>query len=161
MYALVLEYSGKSGWPPMSPALSVYLDLIRFTAAFVVFLGHVSGERFTGGLRGFWHLGRFADNAVIAFFVLSGFVIAYVAENRERTPQAYAVSRLARIYSVALPALIATFLLDAMGRAIDPSAYSTAWGYVDHGRLWQFLSGLLFVNPTSLTGRLDSRSGIT
>jgi peptidoglycan/LPS O-acetylase OafA/YrhL len=130
----------------MSPALSVYLDLIRFTAAFVVFLCHVSGGRLTGGLRGLWHLDHFADNAVIAFFVLSGFVIAYVAENRENMPQTYAISRIARIYSVALPALIATFVLDAIGRAIDPSAYSIAWGYVDHGRLWQFLSGLLCLN---------------
>jgi peptidoglycan/LPS O-acetylase OafA/YrhL len=130
----------------MLPALSIYLDVIRFTAAFTVFLGHVSGERLTGGLLGLWRVGHFADNAVIAFFVLSGFVIAHVVEGREKTLRTYAISRLARIYSVALPALIATLLLDTVGRTIDPQAYNIAWGYVDHDRLWQFLSGLLFVN---------------
>lgn len=130
----------------MPPALSIYLDVIRFTAAFTVFLGHVSGERLTGGLRGLWRAGQFADNAVIAFFVLSEFVIAHVVDGREKTPRTYAISRLARIYSVALPALITTLLLDTVGRTIDAQAYNIAWGYVDHDRPWQFLSGLLFVN---------------
>ena len=69
----------------MNRATSLYLDLVRFTAALVVFFGHICGSRFTGGL--FWQVGPYADEAVDVFFVLSGFVIAYVAENRERTPE--------------------------------------------------------------------------
>lgn len=65
----------------MTSEVSIYLDAIRFTAAMVVFLGHVSGQRLTGGLL--WQVGRYMDDAVIVFFVLSGFVIAHVASERE------------------------------------------------------------------------------
>jgi peptidoglycan/LPS O-acetylase OafA/YrhL len=42
----------------------------------------------------------------VAFFVISGFVISYVTEKRENTIHAYAFSRLSRLYSVAIPALL-------------------------------------------------------
>src|SRR6185437_2556879 len=58
----------------------------------------------------------------------------------------YFVSRAARIYSVALPALIVTFVLDAIGRSMRPDLYTPVWGYVATGQLWQFVSGLFFVN---------------
>lgn len=130
----------------MNRATSVYLDAIRFLAAFAVFVGHISGERFTAGL--FWQVGPYGSEAVDVFFVLSGFVIAYVADGRENTPFEYAVSRAARIYSVAIPALVTTFILDAIGRAIDPGLYSAAWGYAWDGRGEQFLRALLFLNET-------------
>ena len=41
----------------MNRATSLYLDLARFIAALVVFLGHVSGQRLTGGL--FWQFGPY------------------------------------------------------------------------------------------------------
>jgi peptidoglycan/LPS O-acetylase OafA/YrhL len=53
---------------------------------------------------------------------------------------------MARVYSVALPALILTFALDAIGRWARPDLYSSVWGYVADGRVWQFASGLLLVN---------------
>jgi peptidoglycan/LPS O-acetylase OafA/YrhL len=43
--------------------------------------------------------------AVIVFFVLSGFVIAFVTDGRDRTLAGYALNRLSRLWSVALPAL--------------------------------------------------------
>jgi peptidoglycan/LPS O-acetylase OafA/YrhL len=121
---------------------SLYLDIIRLSAAMVVFLGHISGQPMTGALL--WQIGPYMSQAVTVFFVLSGFVIGYVTEDREATPVAYATSRLARIYSVALPALVLTFLLDALGRSIDGSAYSE--GFQTSGQAWQFFSGLLFVH---------------
>jgi peptidoglycan/LPS O-acetylase OafA/YrhL len=60
---------------------------------------------------------------VFVFFVLSGFVIAWVTETREGTLEEYALSRVARLYSVALPVLIVTFALDHIAMAIDPSLY--------------------------------------
>lgn len=89
---------------------STYLDLLRLLAALAVFLGHASFPEFTG------HTIRMPDQlpheAVIVFFVLSGYVISYVAQEREARAGSFFVSRAARIYSVAIPALIITLVVD-------------------------------------------------
>ena len=110
----------------MTNALSLYLDALRFGAAFAVFLSHYSAGRISGGL--FWQFdgGR---TAVLVFFVLSGFVIAWVSDTRERTLEAYALSRVARLYSVIVPAFVMTAVLDSIGKAIDPRLYGTEWGH--------------------------------
>jgi peptidoglycan/LPS O-acetylase OafA/YrhL len=123
---------------------SLYLDAWRLLAALTVFAGHVSGARFTGGFL--WQFGAFMGEAVAVFFVLSGFVIGYATDRGKETPQSYAISRLARIYSVALPALVVTFTLDTCGRLYRPDLYSSSWGYIADGQLWQFASGALFLN---------------
>jgi len=127
----------------MAPALSLYLDFVRFSAAMIVFFGHISGDRFTGGL--FWQFGLFMDEAVTVFFVLSGYVIAYVIDTRERSVEAYSAARAARVLSVAVPAVLLTFLLDTVGRTLRPDLYGLWWGYQTDGQLWQFLSALLFI----------------
>lgn len=128
----------------MNEDTSIYLDAVRFGAAMAVFLSHACGQRLTGGLL--WQLGPYGTEAVDVFFVLSGFVIAYVHDTRERAPMRFVVSRFARIYSVAVPALILTFLLDAVGRISRPALYNLSWGYVWHGRGFQFLQALTFAN---------------
>ena len=57
---------------------SLYMDVIRFFAAMVVFLSHSSSQSLTGGL--FWQFKDYAQTAVIVFFVLSGYVIAFIVE---------------------------------------------------------------------------------
>ena len=101
----------------MSLAVSVYLDLFRMAAALVVFLSHTTASHLTAFLVP--EAESFGGEAVAAFFVLSGFVIGYVADTRENAPRLYAVSRLARVYSVALPAIIITLAFDAVGRALQ------------------------------------------
>jgi peptidoglycan/LPS O-acetylase OafA/YrhL len=123
---------------------SLYLDAWRLFAALTVFVGHVSGQRFTGGFL--WQFAPFMGEAVAVFLVLSGFVIGYATDRGPGTAQSYAVSRLARVYSVALPALIVTFTLDSIGRLYRPELYAASWGYVADGQFWQFVSGLLFFN---------------
>jgi len=103
----------------MTKALSLYLDALRFGAAFTVFLSHYG--KFNGGL--FWQIQPYGVTAVIVFFVLSGFVIAWVTEARERSLEEYALSRVARLYSVILPAFIVTAVLDHIAMAIDPRWY--------------------------------------
>jgi peptidoglycan/LPS O-acetylase OafA/YrhL len=83
--------------------------------------------------------------AVDVFFVLSGFVIAFVTDNRERDAMTYSVNRLARIGSVAIPALALTFCLDWLGKSVRPELYA-GWGQHDYSVAWQYVSGLLFVN---------------
>jgi peptidoglycan/LPS O-acetylase OafA/YrhL len=82
------------------------------------------------------------------FFVLSGFVISHVVSTRENTLAPYAAGRIARIFSVAVPALFATFVLDWIGREIRPEIYAELLGYSTHQIAWQFVSGLFFLNQT-------------
>ncbi len=128
----------------MNRSTSIYLHGVRFFAAFVVFVGHVSGQRLSGGL--FWQMGPFGPEAVDVFFVLSGFVIAYVADTREQSGTQYFISRAARIYSVAIPALAVTFLLDAIGRSVQPGLYNPGWHYVWDDRWLQLIQALTFTN---------------
>src|SRR5215831_20934769 len=105
----------------MTSALSLYLDALRFAAAVTVFLSHYGRARISGGL--FWHFISYGHIAVLVFFVLSGFVIASVTETRERSFENYALSRIARLYSVIIPAFVLTAVLDWLGNAIDPTLY--------------------------------------
>jgi peptidoglycan/LPS O-acetylase OafA/YrhL len=123
---------------------STYLDLIRFVAAMVVFIGHTSGGRLGGGLG--WQLAPFMDEAVTVFFVISGYVIGYVTCQREATSGIYATARAARIYSVAVPALAATAVLDLIGGSLDPGLYSSVRGGQEAMHGLEYLGALIFVN---------------
>jgi peptidoglycan/LPS O-acetylase OafA/YrhL len=105
----------------MTKALSLYLDALRFGAAFTVFLAHYSVQRISGGF--FWPSFVYGHTAVLVFFVLSGFVIAWVTETRERSLSDYALSRAARLYSVIIPAFIITAVVNSLGEAVDPQLY--------------------------------------
>lgn len=105
----------------MNSATSTYLDLVRFLAALLVFVHHLAYDRLTGGSLG--PLGMFGEDAVMIFFVLSGYVIAYVAAEKEQAPREYFTSRFARLYSVVVPTLILTVLFDYMGQRLDASLY--------------------------------------
>ena len=135
----------------MTRQTSLYLDVVRFTAAMVVFIGHVSGQRFVGGL--FWQLGAYMDEAVTVFFVLSGFVIAYVIDQREDDAERYAVARASRLYSVALPAILATVLLDHLGMAIRPDLYGESWGFSDRALLARRARRRVLREPPVVPGR--------
>jgi peptidoglycan/LPS O-acetylase OafA/YrhL len=45
-------------------------------------------------------------HAVIVFFVLSGFVISYTTDRKDRTFGVYVINRLTRLWSVVIPALL-------------------------------------------------------
>jgi peptidoglycan/LPS O-acetylase OafA/YrhL len=105
---------------PLETGFSVYLDLVRVSAALVVLYSHTNVRLLTTNVLPGEALGH---SAVVVFFVLSGFVIAYVTDTRETTPADYAASRVARIYSVVLPALLLPLVADAFGQALFPNAY--------------------------------------
>jgi len=106
----------------MNKATSLYLDAVRFLAALVVMASHANG--YVGGLL--WRFDTYGDEAVTVFFVLSGFVIAHATATRETTMRDYAIARVSRIYSVALPALVLTALADQIGHSISPKLYASA-----------------------------------
>lgn len=106
----------------MPKSLSIYLDLVRLAAAVLVYLQHsnlISDHKV--------FLGGYGHSAVVVFFVLSGYVIAFVTDTKERDWASYSASRLARVYSVVLPAIVLTLVADAIGRAHDPALYKYPW----------------------------------
>lgn len=126
----------------LDKSLSAYLDLLRFTAATAVLLGHMEQD----GLYMRWlPLSWFSHEAVMIFFVMSGFIIYSSTVRSARTWADYAAARLSRVYSVALPAVL---FCASLGLLI------TLNGEVDTQRLsnyrvfsaWDVVSSLLFLN---------------
>ena len=125
----------------MKKEFSIYLDLVRFVAAFLVVLFHsnvrnISSEQIPLSTHG--------HQAVMVFFVLSGYVISYIAAGRESSPIEYWSSRLSRFYSLAIPAVLLAPLLDLAGQALAPEFYV---GKTTHD-WWalRIFSSLLFTN---------------
>jgi peptidoglycan/LPS O-acetylase OafA/YrhL len=122
---------------------SVYLDLVRFLAAVAVLLTHLAYPRFSGGLLIEWR--TFGNDAVMIFFVLSGYVIAHTAATRDRELGTFVLNRFARLYSVALPAIVLTIAFDQIGRLLDPNMYAGFW-YQDSNPVVRTLAALTFTN---------------
>lgn len=68
-------------------------------------------------------LASFGHDSVVFFFLLSGFVIAHTTQNKDRSLRDYAVARLARIYSVALPSLLLVLALYVAGTTLHADGY--------------------------------------
>ncbi len=111
----------------MSRGLSLYLDGLRMFAALIVLLSHFAYARFTDGDYLIVRELNLGSDAVILFFVLSGFVIAFAAHTKDSTWKRFAFNRATRLYSVAIPAVAVTLVFDAIGSAIDPAAYDGWW----------------------------------
>lgn len=126
----------------LSRSFSLYLDLLRLLAALAVMVAHTMSYTF-GAEPPF--RGALGHNAVIVFFLLSGYVIAYVVDHKENEPRTFWVSRLARIYSVALPAIFLTPLIDSVGLRLDPGFYASGLTTHDYPAV-RILASLGFVN---------------
>ncbi|MBU0801781.1 MAG: acyltransferase [Alphaproteobacteria bacterium] len=134
---------------PISPLLSLYLDIIRFAAATAVLLDHLVSYPITGdgSQRAGWQLiGNYGQTAVTLFFVLSGYVIALVVDTREKDGSSYAISRISRLYSVVIPALVLTWLSDWLGQTIDPSFYAHPKIFLKPPSSEGYLASFFFLN---------------
>lgn len=100
--------------------LSIYLDLLRLLAAFVVFTNHCNNNLMLHMLGGPLLWGR---ESVAIFFVLSGFVISYVSSTRETSAKDYFIARAARIYPVALLSIVLIVATDIAGNLINAPYY--------------------------------------
>ena len=129
----------------MDRATSIYLDLLRFLSALTVFLAHASYQRFTGNppfLSLFTPLGH---DAVVVFFVLSGYVISYSASCKDDRLSTFIIRRFARLYSVVVPALLITIVADYIGLFAFPPLYQ-GWWFQDSYPIIRVLSTLSFTN---------------
>jgi peptidoglycan/LPS O-acetylase OafA/YrhL len=146
----------------MKTGTSLYLDGVRFAAALTVFIEHLR-EHTRNGFGGFWrahpflysHLSAYSQIAVSVFFVLSGYVIAHVLATREMTPLEYAASRLARLYSVVIPALVLTALCNYLIDLRYPDAFQAFESGGQASVALSYGGTALFVNRFWLWSDLD------
>ncbi len=124
----------------MDPRFSIFLDFLRFAAAALVFIGHFSHQRFTGEMLSF--VRGIEHDAVMIFFVMSGYVISYVARFKDLSCTKYFISRLSRFHSVVIPAIIITIVADQVGMAVNETLYVGV--YSDSFPALRIISNLLF-----------------
>jgi len=118
----------------LTPAASANLDLIRGLAAWAVMWGHLRALFFAdfqqvqhGGLllKIVYFLTGFGSEAVLVFFVLSGFLISSAIFSRRASGtwswRDYAIDRLSRLYVVLIPGLLLGLLWDKVGSSIFAS----------------------------------------
>ncbi|HTA58926.1 MAG TPA: acyltransferase [Candidatus Baltobacteraceae bacterium] len=119
-----------SVWMPrkLTAAASDSLDLIRALAACAVMVGHVRALFFVDfrqlahkswPLQALYFLTGFGHQAVIVFFVLSGFLISSTVIRSyvlgKWSWRDYAVNRATRLYVVLIPGLLLGFFWDRLG----------------------------------------------
>jgi len=86
--------------------LSLYFDVVRFVAAIVVMLSHIWPLMFPHK-----PLPWPGHAAVVVFFVLSGYVIAFATDRPNLLARTYAMHRAIRILSVTVPALLLSVVI--------------------------------------------------
>lgn len=115
----------------------IWFDAFRGIAALLVLIMHLRAlifVDFSDGMglldRFFYFLTGFGHEAVVIFFVLSGFFIvrsihSSALQNRFDAFR-YAKNRLIRLWIVLLPSLILTYLIDTLGMYLYPNAFTYA-----------------------------------
>lgn len=114
-----------------------FLDLARWIAAAIVLFGHLRNPLFLGYgslqvddrnlfVQGWYFVTGWFGEAVIVFFVLSGFLIGGMGLARIQTRTfdltEYAIDRTSRLFVAFIPALLLTLLLDYVGNSWFPEA---------------------------------------
>ncbi|MFO1053536.1 MAG: acyltransferase [Planctomycetota bacterium] len=119
----------------MRKDVSLWLDLLRALASFAVFVAHIKlfGVA-TPDIAG-W-IPELGHDSVVLFFVLSGFVIAYTTDSRHANLKDYVTARAARLYSVAVPAILLTYTLAVIGVRHAPDGYEDSYQL---GKLWLYV----------------------
>ncbi len=114
--------------PPVSSQLSSFLNLVRWFAAFLVVINHARClifvdyehlEQKSIFTNIFYLLTGLGHEAVVVFFVISGYLVGGLTWERWRASgpayRAYASARISRIYTVLIPGLLAGLALDLIG----------------------------------------------
>jgi len=134
----------------MKKGTSLYLDVVRFVAAIVVFLEHFR-EHTKNRFHAFWdahptwyfYSDPYSYTAGMIVFVLSGYVIAHVMATRERTLVEYSASRFARLYSLMLPTLAIVVVTNYLEALRYPHAFDA---YANIPAAIRYLSSGLFIS---------------
>lgn len=118
----------------MTKDLKNFIAMARWVAAVAVLVGHagvlinisdIMVAPHGPGVYAWWFLSAFSHQAVLVFFVISGFLVGGpLLRDRARAEPylgSYFADRFSRIYVVMIPALLWTFAIDTVGRAAFPA----------------------------------------
>lgn len=122
---------------------SLFLDAIRLCAALVVAIFHAYGmwSPVEGDVATPLH--NLAHAAVVIFFALSGYVIAYTTSVNNRGKVQYIEARLSRLYSIVIPALLITALAEIIVSYANPELHAE----YSRGASWpRYLLSASFMN---------------
>jgi peptidoglycan/LPS O-acetylase OafA/YrhL len=121
---------------------SIFIDCLRIAAAFAVFFVHGYDQWHTK--EGYEYEGTpWGHMAVVVFFVLSGYVIAFSTTVNNRGILQYAQARLSRLYSVLIPTLIITAVIEVIAKLADPVLLA----HYTRGASWpRYIVSGLFLN---------------
>lgn len=151
-----------ASWEPrgLTQAGSAHLDLIRALAAWAVMWGHVRGHFFVEFqdvegknllVRILYFLTGYPRQAVMVFFVLSGFLISssviHSFVSARWSWREYAINRSSRLYVVLIPGLLLGFVWDKLGSTLFSATgfYSHRLAYFGAGIAQQQLSPAIFI----------------
>ena len=129
--------------PKIGAGASAALDALRIAAALVVVVFHASSQWTTAYPATHAALGKASHAAVVLFFVISGYVIAFTTDGAQRSARHYAVARLSRLYAVLVPALLLTAAVEYL--VVRSDAALTA-RYVHEHSVVRYLLTALFCN---------------
>jgi peptidoglycan/LPS O-acetylase OafA/YrhL len=160
--------------------LSSFLNTSRWFAAFLVVIAHIRHlvlldfkdvEQKTIFVKGLYFVTGLGHEAVVIFFVISGFLVGALTLSKWQTsgpsPSAYAAARLGRIYTVLVPALLVGLCLDWIGRQWFNSSelYTNAAQYhtsvhpsISSDMTLQTFVGNLFMMQNILVGTMGSNA---
>ncbi|MES2583336.1 MAG: acyltransferase family protein, partial [Pseudomonadota bacterium] len=141
---------------PIGEEFSVYLDLLRVVAAYYVMLFHMKKLQL-GPETWLMFVPDHGHDAVILFFVLSGYVIAAATEKKQALGfREYLLDRASRVYSVALPALLLSAFLALSFQSLlkvekpyslDELAVSTVANLLFLGQSWNWKIWVFYNQP--------------
>lgn len=112
---------------------AILISMLRGLAALQVVAAHLRAQLYPGLITisdpNIWYQALafatgFAHQAVVLFFVLSGWLVGGSLLNKLDEPQcllAYAIDRITRLWIVLAPAFVATLLLGIFSGAVDPA----------------------------------------
>lgn len=158
----------------ISDPLSNFLDLLRWISALIVVLTHLRStimvryedlEHINIITSLFYFISNIGHQAVIVFFVLSGFLVGGNVYDLYRNGKfkwnIYLINRTSRLYIVLIPALICGFILDTIGSTNYINYYINTYGFgpfsynvIDRMTIQNF-----FINLTMLQGSIGTTFG--
>lgn len=132
---------------------SIVLDSMRLVASLAVLVSHASSMWSLNVLptkKDYGHL------SVIIFFVLSGYVISYTTKINKRDLSHYIQARISRLYSIALPSLIITLIVQFFVKYSNVNLYNQ---YSQKNTIFKYLSSLFFSNEVWFFSSAPSFNG--
>lgn len=134
----------------MNKAVSLYFEFLRgFAAVLVTYHYYNRIYHYPNGNNVFPDVGQ---DAVVFFFIMSGYIISWIVATRDTTAKAYMINRMSRIYSVLLPSIIIGVLLTKARHMVDITTYDPS-----HLENVIYRSGLiaLFSNYNNVFGAVN------